>query len=109
MKTQQPLQLKLGFCPFTGNQIGEMKDGVFSRFSNFGKFWLLMSNGQKMEVWIDKNYKPTKKDAQRLLEAHLVYWENAYKAEKKQLEEKYNQFKNLSLVAYGRREKDLQK
>lgn len=107
MKTRQPLQLSLGICPFTGNKIAEIKNGELTRLPNFGKWWLLLSNGQKMEVWIDKGFRPTQKDSQRLLEAHLSHWEKSKRAQIEQIERSYNQFKKLSLVAHGRREKDI--
>ena len=108
MKTPQPLQLKFGICPFTGKKIAEIKDGEVVRLKGFSKYWLSLSNGSKMEVWIHKDYEPTEKDSEKLLESHKVFWTNDLKLKQQQLENQYKSFNALSLVAQGRQEKDLQ-
>ena len=78
MKIQQHLQLKPGYCPFTGKEImkQEMRGGqmVDVKKDNYKEHWIQFETGERMKIGIDKSVKVTKAKAQQIVEAHIDYW-----------------------------------
>lgn len=116
--SQQP-KIQFGKCPFCEKEILKVdaKNNPI-RQKGYSEFWVALSDGSRMKVAICEECKKklTEKEAEKVLEAHRVFWakgiESSIDNKISELEEKkqqdINYYNSLTLVKYGLKERDLE-
>lgn len=110
------MKIEFGKCPFTGKTIATKDGDQVTRLPNLRKYWLGLSDGSRMMLWVDENAKITKKALDELMKTHIEMWEagleeamdkqvEAIEQKRKELKKHY---KSLTYIAHGAKERDVE-
>lgn len=108
MKTQTPLQLKPGFCPFSGKEIWKNENGRMVRLEGYSDYWIALSDGSKMKIGIHNSVKMTNKKVTQFMDTQKQYWiEGILKELEIKKEQNTNYYNSLNPIGHAKKERDL--
>lgn len=119
MKTPQPqVKIEFGKCPICAKTILEQKNNQSVKLEGYSDFWIAFGTGERMKVAVCQDCKKTltKKQAEGILQAHKVLWEEGIEKEidgkieelQKAKTQNLNYYQNISLASFGLKERDLE-